>query len=254
MEKPHDFVYILGRGSKWGNNELRYSLRSLENVPHGRVFIVGYLPPWVQNVTHIKAHDIGSNKIINAQHKLRLACEHAEVSKEFVLMNDDFFFLKPTKELVPTYCGTLEAYIKRHPTGCGYYLTAMQRTDQWLRDHGFKRPLNFETHMPLVRDKEKVLFVLSLFAKEADPFFFRSIYCALFAQNARNVRKDCKLYRMKSFASKARAQVLSTNDDSVLSRKFQEWIARKFPTPCQYEDPDKPGEPYHRDQRFYSLT
>lgn len=36
-----DILYVIGRGSKWENNELRYSLRSLEKngINVGNIFI-----------------------------------------------------------------------------------------------------------------------------------------------------------------------------------------------------------------------
>ena len=46
-----DVVYILGDGSKWGNNEIKYSLRSLEK--YGKnirdVYICGNKPYFVNN-------------------------------------------------------------------------------------------------------------------------------------------------------------------------------------------------------------
>lgn len=42
-----DILYLCRPGE---NLELRYSLRSLRNVPHGRVWIFGDCPDWVTNV------------------------------------------------------------------------------------------------------------------------------------------------------------------------------------------------------------
>ena len=43
-----DIVYILGNGSKFNNEEIRYSLRSLEKfVNFDRVFIVGECPKFL---------------------------------------------------------------------------------------------------------------------------------------------------------------------------------------------------------------
>ena len=40
------------------NAELRFSLRSLKNIEHGNVYIVGYKPLWVKNVIHLPYNDI----------------------------------------------------------------------------------------------------------------------------------------------------------------------------------------------------
>jgi hypothetical protein len=55
-----DLVYVLGSGSRWGDNELRYSLRSVEKHLKGynNVYLVGDKPDWVRNVTHIPKQDI----------------------------------------------------------------------------------------------------------------------------------------------------------------------------------------------------
>ena len=41
-----DILYVVGTGSKWDNNELRYSLRSIDKygINIDRVFIVGTKP------------------------------------------------------------------------------------------------------------------------------------------------------------------------------------------------------------------
>ena len=59
MQKQIDVVYVLGTGSNWDNNEIRFSLRSLaKNLKGmGRVFVVGERPAFLQNVIHIPAKD-----------------------------------------------------------------------------------------------------------------------------------------------------------------------------------------------------
>ena len=92
MPNSIDIVYPLGRGSQWRDNELRYSLRSLEmyGVNVGKVYMIGtHLPEWCINVTYIKQNPL----IINYHSKIsiayREACNH--VGENFVIMNDDFW-------------------------------------------------------------------------------------------------------------------------------------------------------------------
>ena len=44
-----DILYVVGRGSTWNNNELKYSLRSIakNGINVDRVFIVGYIPDFI---------------------------------------------------------------------------------------------------------------------------------------------------------------------------------------------------------------
>ena len=60
-----DIVYIIGKGSKWNNQELKYSLRSIAKygINIGKVFIVGYKPNFVSDeVIYIPCDDIGEKK------------------------------------------------------------------------------------------------------------------------------------------------------------------------------------------------
>ena len=54
-----DVVYVLGKGTKWNDNEIRFSLRSLaKNVTGIRnVYIVGERPDFLKRVIHISYPD-----------------------------------------------------------------------------------------------------------------------------------------------------------------------------------------------------
>ena len=55
-----DILYVIGKGSEWNNNELRFSLRSIAKYGKNidRVFIVGYKPDFVSDeVTFIPCDD-----------------------------------------------------------------------------------------------------------------------------------------------------------------------------------------------------
>jgi hypothetical protein len=72
-----DVVYILGKGSTWSDNEIRFSLRSVDiNLEHRGVFIIGDKPDFIntKHLTHIPAEDIHTEKLKNALHKLKIAC------------------------------------------------------------------------------------------------------------------------------------------------------------------------------------
>src|SRR5688572_14976620 len=78
-------------------DELRYSLRSLVNLPHDRVWIAGHRPEWVsKEVGHIAVHQLGgTTKYERSLANLLAACSHPEVSDEFVRFDDDFFVMVP---------------------------------------------------------------------------------------------------------------------------------------------------------------
>ena len=95
-----DVVYIFRKGRQ-NSLALRLSLRSLVNVPHRDVIIVGDLPEWVDKdkVKHFPCKDSSSIKTLNAWNKLRFICEQ-DISEDFILFNDDFYVMKPL--LIPS--------------------------------------------------------------------------------------------------------------------------------------------------------
>lgn len=96
-----DVVYVIGSGSKWDNNELRYSLRSIcrYGIGLGRVFIVGdKLPEFVNpaRVTFIKYADKpGGSPARNVYSKIAQIFYQTHLDK-FLLSSDDHFFIKET--------------------------------------------------------------------------------------------------------------------------------------------------------------
>lgn len=105
-----DILYVLGKYSKWDNNELRLSLRSIEKfcMNVGRVFLVGHDPKFLSNeVTYIpfndKYHKVCKQKnILNA---ICYAVENSDIGEEFLLSSDDHIYVKETDfDNYPFYC------------------------------------------------------------------------------------------------------------------------------------------------------
>jgi hypothetical protein len=92
-----DVVYILGSGSLVKNEEIRFSIRSLEEnmLDLQNIYIIGEDPEILSGVKIIPASDSSPDKWKNAYHKIILACTIPEISEEFLLMNDDFFMIEP---------------------------------------------------------------------------------------------------------------------------------------------------------------
>lgn len=153
-----DIVYILKVDPINNNEELRYSLRSLGNIPHGRVFIVGEKPDWVTNITYIPvAQDC--TKAENAIKNIRTAAESPEISDDFILMNDDFFFMKKLDALPAMNFGKLadmiRLYEQRYPEGSDY-VNSMKMLHALLKDRGCVDPVSYELHTPMMFNKQKL--------------------------------------------------------------------------------------------------
>ena len=139
MTSLPDIVYVVRPGDR--NEELRYSLRSLANLPHGRVWIAGYCPSWVTGVEVIPVQgQPGSHQTAKAN--LRAACEHSAVVEDFVYFNDDFFVMQPLERMPVMHRGTIDEAIRSGMRSS--YTRAMKVTRQILVERGIAEPLCYE--------------------------------------------------------------------------------------------------------------
>lgn len=147
IDYPVDVVYALGTGSIWQDNELRYSLRSLEKyaLDLGRVFIVGEKPPWLTGVVHIPVKDTcRCNKDANIINKVRAAIK-AGCTERFIFASDDQCLLAPVRLAdLPAYAsGDLAA---KQEWGKGKWWRRMWATRDWLVAHSLPAR-NFDVHL-----------------------------------------------------------------------------------------------------------
>lgn len=161
MQKLPDVVYVVKTAED--NEELRYSLRSLVNVPHGRLFIAGYKPSWLTNCIHIPTEQSGS-KFNNSTNNLLQACRNKELSDEFIFMNDDFFIMKPTESIPALHRGVVSEVIRSYQQqrGGDEYIDGMQQTKALLVSMGFTEPISYELHVPILLNKNKFIEVMEL--------------------------------------------------------------------------------------------
>jgi len=171
-----DIVYLVKNSLQNDSEELRYSLRSLKNIPHGKVVVVGEKPDWVTNVTFIDVPQLGK-KNANWEKSLRTAAARDDISEDFVMMNDDFFIMKPMGEIPLTNFGTMldviAHYDQRYPDG-SWYADSMRDQYKILTEKGFTNLMSYELHTPLVLKKSNVL---QLYREVTEPLLqFRSFY------------------------------------------------------------------------------
>jgi hypothetical protein len=156
MASSPDVVYVCRPGP---NEELRYSLRSLANLPHGKVWIFGAAPEWVTDVEVVRVpREPGAHATTKAN--LKAACLHPEVSEQFVYFNDDFYVMAPQDSMPIMHRGTVEAVIKSGMSRS--YTRAMKATRDLLIEKGIAEPLCYELHAPTLVTKSGMLEALSL--------------------------------------------------------------------------------------------
>ena len=98
-----DILYIVGKGSRWRNNELKYSLRSIAKNGYNirKIFICGHIPNFVNtnNVTCIPCEDPTTIKHYNMLYKIDKAIKSTDIGEcnngKFLVSSDDHFYIKP---------------------------------------------------------------------------------------------------------------------------------------------------------------
>lgn len=112
-----DIIYPLRKASRYNDIEIRMSLRSVETylLKFNKVFIIGHLPEWCQNVVHIPAQDQHAIPDRNIHEKILLACNHPDLSDDFLFFNDDHYLLSffEAPGFPYYYSKTLDEYVKK---------------------------------------------------------------------------------------------------------------------------------------------
>lgn len=208
--------------------ELRYSLRSLVNLPHRNVWIVGDRPRGLDNVNFIDIPQKGE-KYYNALNNIKQACLEPRISEDFILMNDDFFVMEPQEELKHYHRGDFVEYMAGYPYAGSYYALMCQTLDLLERE-GVTDTKFYGLHIPTVFNKTKVLELLERF--EGERFMLRTLYHNWYKTGG-ELRKDVK--KSHSAEHIEGTDFLSTSDRYALSDSFNAMIQQRFPNPCYYE-------------------
>ncbi|MFF4292087.1 hypothetical protein ACFY0N_00350 [Streptomyces vinaceus] len=226
-----DLVVPLREGKN--NPQLLYALRSwAANLPHGRVWLVGFRPYWVGGVEHIPTVQQGT-KFQNTTLAVRAACEHPEVSDPWILVNDDFFVMRPLPDGIPVYNRgpipeTESFYAAR---GGGPFLQGLREARELLVSLGHEAPLSYELHVPLVVGKRQMLNAL-----ETGPHLDvvkRTLYGNLAGLGGETIQDVKVAFRSPRFDQGS--GFLSTMPDSFTNGEVGRLIRREFPDPCRYE-------------------
>lgn len=166
-----DVVYLCREGS---NEELRYSLRSLSNLPSvGQVWIFGGAPDWVNtdkvNVVPVVQQEFTFKnawkiKFENVRRNLSTAVNHPDVAGRFLLMNDDFYVTEALEEIPILHYGGEEDFLaffrsRQGPTLSTYVLAELA-TLAWCRQNG-AQPVSYALHVPLPVVKDDMAELLS---------------------------------------------------------------------------------------------
>lgn len=228
-----DVLYPLGTGSNYRNLELRFSLRSLINVDHDRIFLIGpLLPRWIQNISYIKFDDKPLRKQINVINKILFMCRpDSGLSEDFILMNDDFYFLK--KQELKNYIMdlSLQDLFNKHPKSS--YGLAVHTTITYLKKNQLPE-LNYEIHYPFIINKKKFLELFSKIDSKEGAILYRSIYGNTY-QLPGEMREDFKFYDPLDFYNKKGELFFSSDNIIPCIYDFKQFMLKLFPDRCIHE-------------------
>ena len=219
------FVYICRDGD---NEELRYSIRSvLENVPDATVTVIGGKPDWYcGHYIEVIQNKSTYHNVMNSLHK---AIESPEIPDDFIVMNDDFFIMKPIDTIPIFYGGYLsdkvllyEDLVPKSP-----YIRKMRMTHKRCTRYLVDPILDYDLHTPFPVNKQKLYEVI----KDKDiSYLWRSFYGSYYKIGGQQI-KDVKIYLKSPLLRKTHTYseddiFISTDDTSFIN--LQPLLAKKY--------------------------
>lgn len=232
--KDCDIVYVAKNSP--ANEELRYSLRSLQNIPHRKVFIVGGCPMFInkRTVKHIPVAQKLGNKWLNTSSLLKVIVNNQEISDNFILFNDDFFVWNEIDKLPYYHDRTLSSRIMDFAKISWYttmngYCSRLKGASRALKFNK-KKVLNFELHLPIILNKSKLS---QIFKEYPSIGAKRSLYCNHYEVESLQ-HKDVKIYDMDSVPEQD-WDFVSTSDASFAMGKVGKVIKKRFRQTSKYE-------------------
>lgn len=217
-----DVVYLYRESLK--GTVLRFSLRSLKNLTHDRVFIIGDKPDWIQNVKYVRYPDVFKRSSTNQWFKLLKACS-TDVSQRFILMDDDHLIMEPTE--IPYYSRGLIKDIK--PNNTDFYRD-LKRTGEL-----FENAISYnKVHAPIVYDKNKVLDLVNHYSVVKGRYLHKSLYGNHYGC-VHQYMDDCKARSWGEFEKKLGNKIVSTSPKVEQDPRFKETLLKYFPKKSKYE-------------------
>ncbi|HCN84023.1 MAG TPA: hypothetical protein DIT07_10455 [Sphingobacteriaceae bacterium] len=219
MELADQISYVvpLGTGSRCGDLELLYSLRSLQPSD---CWLIGTRPTWYTG-NHIKQGETGISTL-NIWQKLLTACNTPEISDPFIYGNDDYFYLQPVP--IENYYGNL--------AGNNEYKRIARYTLDILKYNNLPI-LFFDVHRPMLIYKQLFIDAYNFFGnhlKINSSLLVKSCY-GNYAGLDGTLVTDCKL---AYWNGEPDIDMFSIGDDCI-DVMFKAYCESKWPDKSIYE-------------------
>lgn len=154
-----DLVYVLkNTPTEWADNEIRYSLRSLDKYGSGydRIFIIGGKPSFLDYDKIIHLEHVDNYHVVeyNVFRKLVYLSENTDITDNFILFNDDFYLLQEMDlSKMPYYYKRERIAVKYKCSNTFNDMAVLTR--QFLLKYK-KTIYDFKPHYPIIYNKQKL--------------------------------------------------------------------------------------------------
>lgn len=223
----NDIVYFVKECRE--NEELRYSLRTLQNFPHRKVWFYGGCPKDLCPDHHVHVKQDCETKWQNVHKMLKLACNNTKITANFWLFNDDFFIMEKVEKPVNHYAGDLYKHIvdlENKYDGMTDYSKQLRVLAKELESLGCKTK-DYTLHVPMLFNKKKLLELFNI----SDCPMFRTLY-ANYANIGGTEMTDVKI---TSTERPYNGGIYLSTDDVSFTGLVGQQIKEKFPDRCKYE-------------------
>lgn len=245
-----DLLYFVGPEpvSKHGNQELRWSLRSVAKYARnlGRVIVAGYPPDWLSDeVVRFPVEDApGDYKFWCIWKKLFAAIDAGVVEGEFIASGDDHFYTAPfDTDKTPFYYrrrGILP--LEEQQSGGGGYRRYLAATRDLLVRNGYPcrdcaGHCNFRID---TKDAPEVRRIVADYKGSLRYYGFDLASCFINVRSMREhiewtFRKDHKVTSLDEDKEAVSCGQFSCDDAAFNNPAFMSYMAREFGSPCRFE-------------------
>lgn len=241
-EEAVDILLPLGTGSRSGNCELRFALRSIEAHASGfrRVVVVGEDPGFLADSDRLLLFKCPEAE--RGNHESRIASKLARAlasgvtTPHVAMWNDDYVLTAPVdlRRLAFHHKGSLPepGSRKAQKAHRDRYTRALVETGRALAAAG-RRSLNYDLHMPTLLQRDWFLALQPWWAaSEATSYGYvvKSVYCNAALEEPGEPDPDCKLktFDGATIESKTASRWVFSYADGALEGGLHGWLNRRL--------------------------
>ncbi len=253
------FVWPWWRGGARGD-ELKFSIRSVAMQCRfdWQPLVVGDIPDWYNGpvISIARKPNKKWTNWADTVSKMYAICQSQQVSRQFIYMNDDMYFLRPFDLDDVTPFRSIKKYSRTSKPKSQKWLTIQWETMQRLKKAGFPAIWHCTTHSPQWFDKQKMLMLLRTLNASKKPIVLDLAYNNAFRSDEPRQRYGRDVARLRgAFGQVAAIRYRSQNKlilnhvSAGFTEAMQVFLESQFPIPSSFEvDPDNRWGCKHRRQ------